>query len=123
MECIDCGKYTYTIYGEHGNIALCKDCANKRYKSKIEEKSIGIKKASDFSDWKHGDMSELFWIHLGKYIKEPNEHSITLMFMAYRWACHDNSGLANSFHNALKWAKIDLYAEQQKWIERRHDKT
>ena len=41
------------------------------------------------------------------------------MLMAFRWACHDNKGLANSFSNALKWAKIDLYAEHEKWIEKR----
>lgn len=119
MECVDCGNHTSRIYSEHGYIALCDDCADKRLHVKLEEKSSDIQKASDFSAWKHGDMSELFWMHLGKYIKEPNEHSVTLMLMAFRWACHDNQGLANSFRNALKWAKIDLYAEQEKWIEKR----
>lgn len=60
-------------------------------------------------------MSELFWVHLGRYIKEPNEHSLSLMYMALLWACHDNGGLANSFRNALKMAKIDLYVELEKW--------
>lgn len=123
MECADCGKYTHTTYSKYGNIALCDECANKRLHIELEEKSVNVRKASDFSCWRHDDMSELFWAHLGKYIKEPNEHSVTLMLMAYRWACHDNKVLANSFCNALKWAKIDLYTEQEKWIERRRNKT
>lgn len=94
-----------------------------RRRAELDEKSRNVQKASDFSEWRHGDMSELFWMHLGKYIKEPNEHSISLMFMVFRWACHDNQGLANSFRNALKWAKIDLYTEQEKWIEKRRNKT
>lgn len=84
MKCADCGKYTYTIYSKYGNIALCDDCANKRLLAELEEKSTDVHKASDFSCWGHDDMSELFWTHLGKYIKEPNEHSVTLMLMAYR---------------------------------------
>lgn len=117
MECYDCGRHAVTSYGEFGGIVLCDDCFNKRLKSKVEEKSLSVHKSSDFSSWNHGDMSELFWMHLGKYIKEPNEHSLNLMYMAYLWACHDNRGLANSFCNALKWAKIDLYAEQERWAK------
>ena len=119
MECVDCGKYTYTIHSKYGSVALCDECASKRRHAELEEKSAEVHKASDFSCWGHDDISELFWVHLGRYIKEPNEHSTTLMLMAFRWACHDNKGLANSFSNALKWAKIDLYAEHEKWIEKR----
>lgn len=121
MECVDCGKYTYSINEKYGYIPLCDDCADKRLQAELDEKSRSIQKASDFSEWRHGDMSELFWMHLGKYVKEPNEHSVTLMLMAFRWTCHDNQGLANSFRNALKWAKIDLYAEQEKWIKKRRN--
>ena len=72
MDCVDCGKHTYTTYGKYGYIALCDDCFDKRLHAELDEKS----------------------------------HS-------------DNQGLANSFRNALKWAKIDLYAEQEKWAEKR----
>ncbi len=112
MKCADCGAETHTSYG---NIPLCNRCRDERLHARLEEESYAIKEPSDFSEWEHGDMSELFWVHLGKYIKEPNEHSISLMYMAYRWACHDNVGLSNSFRNALKWAKIDLYRELGKW--------
>ena len=115
MKCADCGKDTFVSYTMYDSLPLCNECLEKREHARIEEKSQCVKEASDFSGWKHRDMSELFWIHLGKYIKAPNEHSLSLMYMAFRWACHDNGGLANSFDNALKWAKIDLYKEMERW--------
>lgn len=115
MKCTNCGEETYVTYSSYGSIPLCSSCYEKREHTRLEEKSCDVKEASDFSKWRHCDMSELFWVHLGKYINEPNEHSLSLISMAFRWACHDNGGLANSFRNALKWAKIDLYTEQGKW--------
>lgn len=115
MKCFDCGGQTYVTYTSYGSIPLCDDCYELREQARLEESSHNVKEASDFSKWKHSDMSQLFWVHLGKYVKVPNEHSISLMYMAYRWACHDNVGLANSFRNALKWANIDLYKERERW--------
>lgn len=115
MTCEDCGAVSFTSYAKYGSAVLCNDCYTKREHARLEEKSLDVKRASDFSGWKSGDMSELFWVHLGKYIKEPNAHSISIMNMAFRWACHDNGGLANSFWNALKWAKIDLHTELERW--------
>ena len=114
-KCVDCGKYTYTIWGDCGCVYLCSDCHDKRNQAKIIERSRTLKDCTDFKDWDSGDMSELFWIHLGRYVKEPNPESLKYMEMAYRWACHASHGLSNSFHNAMKWAGIDLYAEQDKW--------
>ena len=113
MKCADCRGQTYVTYTSYGSVPLCDDCYELREQARLEESSHNVKEASDFSKWKHSDMSQLFWVHLGKYVKEPNEHSISLMYMAYRWACHDNVGLANSFRNALKWANIDLYKERE----------
>lgn len=122
MKCADCGEETYTSYD---GSPLCDACREKREHARLEDRSETVHTASDFSGWKHRDLSELFWLHLGRYIKDPNEHSLSMMNMAYRWACHDNVGLANSFHNALKWAKIDLYTELEKWrrskAKDRHD--
>lgn len=115
MKCSDCGDRTDTIYTRYGSIPLCDSCYKNREQARLDEKSRNIKQASDFSEWRHRDMSELFWIHLGKYIKEPSEHSLSLLRMAYLWACHDNVGLANSFFHALQWAKIDLHKEMEKW--------
>ena len=114
-KCVDCGAETHTMWGSFGYIHLCLDCHKKRNQEQIIEKSHDLKECSDFKTWDSGDMSELFWIHLGRYVKEPNPESLKYMDMAYRWACHDSHGLSNSFSNALKWAGIDLYAERDKW--------
>lgn len=116
MRCADCGGYTCTSYTKYGGAYLCDQCREKRYQSEIEKREVSLEKASDLSSWSKRDMSELFWMHLGRYVKEPNEHSLTMMNLAFRWACHDDHGLSNSFSHALKWANIDLYEEQQKFI-------
>ena len=84
------------------------------YKDKVVERGESIKAESDFKSWDHKDLSELFWIHLGKYVKEPNEHSLRLIELAWYWAVHDNKALSNSFSHALKWAGIDLFTEYVK---------
>lgn len=117
MECIDCGGHTNTYYSSIG--PLCDACRKKRREERVLEKSESVKEPSDFKDWDSGDMSELFWIHLGRYIKEPNPTSLTFIELAYRWACHDSHGLANSFKHAMDWAKIDLYAEELRWRKMR----
>ena len=114
--CADCGsKAAYSQYTEYGNICLCSDCRDKRREPELIERGRQITHPSDFKQWDSGDMSELFWIHLGKYVKEPNPESLQCMRKAFCWACHDNHGIANSFHHALKWAGIDLYTEAQRW--------
>lgn len=123
MKCADCGAETYVSYTSYGSIPLRDKCYDEREHMRLEEKSREVKEASDFYKWRHRDLSELFWMHLGTCIEAPNEHSLSIMCMAYRWACHDNVGLANSFHNALKWAKIDLYGEQEKWRRKKRDAT
>ena len=62
------------------------------YRLSSTRKATVFRRHLIFSEWRHGDMSELFWMHLGKYVKVPNERSVTLMLMAFRWACHDNQG-------------------------------
>ena len=120
MRCVDCGKETHTSYGKYNNDALCDACYKQRYHNELEEQSKSLQCTSDFKNWRSGDMSELFWLHLGRYVKEPNEHSLRIIAMAFRWACHDNHGLANSFSNAMKWAKIDLHVEERKWREKQN---
>lgn len=112
-ECVNCGAPTHTILSGVG--PLCKECRQKRKEDEVIAKSKTLQKCSDFKSWDSGDMSELFWLHLGRYIKEPNQESLRYMSMALAWACHDNHGISNSFYHALKWAGIDLWVEEQKW--------
>lgn len=116
--CVDCGNKTNTLLSGIGY--LCHDCRRRRKQEEVIEKSKTLEKCSDFKVWDSGDMSELFWIHLGRYVKEPNKESLYFMELAYRWACHDNHGIANSFRHALEWAGIDLLTEYQRF-ERGND--
>ena len=92
-------------------------------KEDIERRGESVHKASDLKEWSHRDLSELFWIHLIKYVKEPNEHSLYMMDRAMDWAAHDDHGLANSFRHALEWCGIDIYTEQEKWEAARQGGT
>lgn len=114
-QCADCGGKAHTIWGSFGYLCLCTECYTRRKQEQIIEKSHEVKSCTDFKTWDGGDLSELFWIHLGRYVKEPNLESLEYMDMAVRWARHSSHGLSNSFSNALKWAGIDLYAEQRRW--------
>lgn len=112
-NCVNCGADTPCIVSRIGY--LCKDCRDKEHQLRVIDKSQSLTKPSDFKTWDSGDMSELFWVHLGRYVKEPNPQSLKFMDMAYRWACHDSHGMANSFKHALDWAGIDLWEEDEKW--------
>jgi len=105
-KCERCGKPVYVSYN---GVYLCEDCLNKQIEENIEKKSKDIKKADDLAGWSSEDVSEMFWINLGKYVKEPNEETKSKLKTAFYWAVHSDHGLSNSFMNALKWAKVDIW--------------
>lgn len=107
--CNICGAKANTTYMEYGGKIMCDNCYKQVRDNDILKRSQMLQKCSDLQSWSGEDMSQLFWIHLGKYIKEPNEESKAYMRMVYNWACHANHALSNSISNALKWAKIKLY--------------
>lgn len=113
--CQDCGAYTCVSYGKYDDAYLCDECYKKRNQDHVVKQSEELKEPSDFKSWNKGDMSELFWIHLGRYVKNPNEESFRYIGMAFSWACHDDYGLANSFKNAMDWVGFDMYTEGQRW--------
>lgn len=108
--CADCGGKAYTRFNE-GTLCLCWSCIRERERKEVMRKGEEVKRISDFSAWDMGDMSELFWSHLGIYQKTPNKHSLSIMERAIMWAHHADHGLSNSFENALRWCGIDLYKE------------
>lgn len=104
--CEDCGAVTNTQYG---NTFLCDACHKKRETERLEKAAESVQESSDFKSWKHKDLSELFWICLGRYAKYPNEHDLALIRRAYLWAVHDNHGLANSMKHAMDWVGVKLH--------------
>lgn len=92
-------------------VNLCPECSKKHHYTTIETNLESVKEPRNFKDWDMGDMSDAFWMHLGKYKNHPNKRSLTIMRLAFLWACHADHGLSSSFHHALDWCGIDLYAE------------
>lgn len=120
--CHDCGRgacsFTLVRDKQAGKIiSLCNECFDKREKDKLMEKAASVSKCSDFKEWSGRDLSELFWVHLGIYQKDPNPKSYKIIEMAYRWACHADHGLSNSFRHAMKWAGIDILTEYKRWTK------
>ena len=110
-RCDYCGKTTNTHYNrsKYGYPRVCEYCADKLDLQAILAKSETVHRASDLSEWDHGDMSDLFWHHLGEYVKDKNlEKHFPIMKSCLYWAFHDSHGLSSSFCHALKWANIEL---------------
>lgn len=112
-KCGICGKTTnQSVNGE----VICSECEQKRKEKELMEKGDTVKCDADFKDWKMADMSELFWIHLGIYVQNPNQRSAEILCHALNWAAHADHGLCNSFHHALKWAGYpNIYKERLKY--------
>lgn len=118
-ECTECGKLTNRYVN---SVPLCQECDEALWQARLREQENSIKDAASFKEWRMNDMSELFWMHLGLWQKEPSRKSLTIMKCAYLWAVHANKGLANSFLHALKWAGIkNIETEIIKW-DREHSK-
>ena len=117
MKCEVCGAYprSYTQISENGQSRIvCTDCVRKLKASKIERDLKAVKEPKDFATWAKADMSEAFWVHLGRYKKKPNKRSLEIMYVALLWAYHDDHGLSNSFNHALKWCGISIHREQMR---------
>ena len=112
-RCNWCNKpITLSSIESKNEIFCCFDCYKASKQNKIEIAAKDIEKPVDFKGWSKDDLSEIFWIHLGRYVKRPNKYSLSLMQRAYSWAMHDDHGLSNSFRHALDWAKIDIWKEK-----------
>ena len=115
--CRICGERSYTSVKNPASglyEPICKECYHRERMAEIERRGDETKQACDFKDWDHGDFSDLFWLHLGRYVKHPNRHSLDMMRRAFCWACHEDHGLSANFDNALKWCKLDLHAEAKR---------
>lgn len=98
-----------------GDGYLCSSCREERRKTEKQQEIIlrsqAIHEPKDLSGWSGRDMSELFWITLGEYTKEPTEARLSLMRTIYYWACHANHTLLNSMVHALNWANVSLFKD------------
>ena len=112
--CKKCNKTVLGLFAYKGK-DYCKQCYDEVKLNDILTRGESIHEAADFQGWDHGDMSDLFWHHLGEYVKDrsPEVHFPVMKSCLY-WAFHDSHGLSSSFCHALEWAKVDL-REVLKW--------
>lgn len=108
-KCETYSRIGATVDGKH--VYLCHECYDKHHYATIETNLKSVEKPYHFKEWDHGDMSDAFWLHLGKYKKHPNKKSLSVMKNAWYWACHASHGLSSSFTHALDWCGIDLFKE------------
>lgn len=116
MTCYFCKApdTTTTVIVNGKKEKVCWACYKEHKNDDIERRLNYINNTSDFKNWEMRDMSEAFWIHLGKYQKNPNKKSLNIMCMAYGWACHADHGLSNSFRHALDWCGIKFSKENKR---------
>lgn len=120
MDCIICHKAVNQIIN---GVPICEKCEKEQAQAKLRAREGTIRESSDFKSWEAADMSELFWVHLGLYQKEPNKKSLHIMKCAYLWAVHADKGLANSFHHAMEWVGIkNIQMEYKKYQEKENKK-
>lgn len=101
------------VSGKHGR--MCYDCYKRIEKEKLLERAESVREPCDLRDWPGKDMSELFWLTLVEYQKNPTQKGISTINTIYLWACHDNHTLSNTIRHALKWCGIDLFSERRRW--------
>ena len=110
MNCQLCGEKTSTTTTwrcEDGHFRdICLACYDKKKAERISLICDCVTEPSDFKGVRKDYLSECFWVHLGIYTKRPNKKSLSIIRLAYAWACHDDHGLSNSFRHAMDWAGI-----------------
>lgn len=116
MSCYFCKAIntTTTLLIDGKKETVCWNCYKAHKNDDIEKRLKDIKNTSDFSGWDMRDMSEAFWMHLGKYQQRPNKKSLNILRLAYGWACHADHGLSNSFRHALDWCRIKFSQENKR---------
>lgn len=114
--CQRCHGPAHTMWGNEGY--FCDDCYAKIKQEKIlqkyDEENITSSVDLKNNNWDAESISELFWTHLGRYKKHPNQKSLDVMLCARSWAAHSDHALSNSIAHALEWCGVNLLTEQRR---------
>ena len=96
---------------------VCDECYQEMSKKEILDKASCSDDGRYFKDWSSKDRTTAFFEAFGRYVKEPNKRDIETVYHIWLWACHDDHALARTIDYTLKWAKMDLYTERERWKE------
>lgn len=94
---------------------ICTDCDLELTNAEILEKASRSDGGRYFKEWSSKDRTTAFFEAFGRYVKEPNKRDIETVYHIWLWACHADGALARTIDYTLKWAKMDLYTETERW--------
>ena len=84
MRCDFCNNLAWLIErkkinGEYVNI--CSECDKKIHNDEIEQNLSVVTNARDFKNWDSSDLTDAFWMHLGRYKNHPNKKSLKICLL------------------------------------------
>ena len=94
---------------------VCLDCWSALSNKDILDKASESDCSKYFEGWSSKDRTTAFFESFGRYVKEPNKRDIDTVYYIWLWACHDDHALVRTIDYTLKWAKMDLYTERERW--------
>ena len=114
--CPVCKKQKYGWTYRNGKM-ICIECNTRLSNEEILDKASKSDNGRYFKDWTSKDRTTAFFEAFGRYVKEPNKRDIETVYHIWLWACHDDHALTKTIDYTLKWAKMDLYTERERWKE------
>ena len=96
---------------------ICCECSREIYNKEILDKASKSDNGRYFKEWSSKDRTTAFFEAFGRYVKEPNKRDIETVYHIWLWACHADHGLSKTISYTLKWAKMDLFTERDRWRE------
>ena len=94
---------------------ICVECNTRISNEEILNKASKSDGGRYFKDWTSKDRTTAFFEAFGSYVKEPNKRDIETVYHIWLWACHADHALVKTIGYTLKWAKMDLYTERERW--------
>lgn len=105
-------KFAWTTYNGK---EVCYDCKKELSNKEILDKASQSDSGRYFKDWSSKDRTTAFFEAFGRYVKEPNKRDMETVYYIWLWACHADHALSKTIDYTMKWAKMDLRTERERW--------
>lgn len=114
--CPICNKESYD-WSWYKDQEVCFDCSKRLEKEEILDNASKSDTPIYFKEWSSKDRTTAFFEAFGRYVKTPNARDIETVYYIWVWACHADHALTKTIDYTLKWAKMDLFTERERWKE------